>query len=375
MPTTQPPLPSLPAVGAARHPLRTNLLRGATFMFALCLAIALVLSVTGQGSFSGNLVYSLCIGSFCWLIIDGGRHLVAHLRERTRRARGLPADQTVGHPGRAWMIALTLLGMTLGPMAGTQLHALLTGTHARSLWSLDSDGPRLTWLLTLLASAASILTLTLLERLSRARADAEAARRTAAENQLKLLESQLEPHMLFNTLANLRVLIGMDAARAQAMLDHLIAFLRATLQASRSSSHALAAEFERVGDYLALMQVRMGPRLQSRLDLPEALRDLKVPPLLLQPLVENSIKHGLEPKIAGGCIEVRAQADAHMLVLTVRDSGVGLGPGIGDPGGSSFGLQQVRERLHTLYAGRAGLVLQADADGGTLARITLPIEA
>ena len=88
-----------------------------------------------------------------------------------------------------------------------------------------------------------------------------AAERSAAEAQLKLLQSQLEPHMLFNTLANLRVLIGTDPARAQAMLDRLIAFLRATLTASRSGSHALADEFDRLGDYLALMAVRMGPRL------------------------------------------------------------------------------------------------------------------
>ena len=153
-----------------------------------------------------------------------------------------------------------------------------------------------------------MLTLSLLERLAHARADAEAARRAAAENQLKLLESQLEPHMLFNTLANLRVLIGIDPPRAQAMLDRLIAFLRATLNASRSTLHPLATEFERIGDYLALMGMRMGPRLQSQLSLPDALRDVGVPPLLLQPLVENSIKHGLEPQIAGGRIEVDAAA-------------------------------------------------------------------
>ena len=145
-------------------------------------------------------------------------------------------------------------------------------------------------------------------RLAALQAAAEAAQRSAAEAQLKLLQSQLEPHMLFNTLANLRVLIGADPVRAQTMLDRLIAFLRATLAASRSGSHALADEFARIDDYLALMAVRMGARLAVRIELPAALRELPVPALLLQPLVENAIRHGLEPKVDGGRIEVRARA-------------------------------------------------------------------
>jgi hypothetical protein len=99
-----------------------------------------------------------------------------------------------------------------------------------------------------------------------------AAERLASETQLKLLQSQLEPHMLFNTLANLRVLIGLDPPQAQAMLDHLIAFLRTTLAATRADRHPLATEFDALRDYLALMAVRMGPRLQWQLDLPDALR-------------------------------------------------------------------------------------------------------
>ena len=178
--------------------------------------------------------------------------------------------------------------------------------------------------------------------------------------------------MLFNTLANLRVLIALDASRAQAMLDHLIAFLRATLNASRAGLHPLADEFARIEDYLALMAVRMGPRLVTHLDLPVSLRELPVPPLLLQPLVENSIKHGLEPKIDGGRIELRAQRDGDALVLTVRDSGVGLAATAGTQSGTHFGLEQVRQRLVALYGHRARLTLEARPEGGTETRITLP---
>ncbi len=185
--------------------------------------------------------------------------------------------------------------------------------------------------------------------------------------------------MLFNTLANLRVLIALDPPRAQAMLDHLIAFLRATLDASRADtpgSHTLATEFERLSDYLSLIAIRMGPRLRWSIDLPDALRCQPVPPLLLQPLVENSIRHGLEPAIEGGTIEIRAAAESGRLVLSVRDSGVGLDLAHPSPGGSHFGLQQVRERLASLHGTAARLQLDAvpaDQGGGTLARIELPL--
>jgi Histidine kinase len=360
--------------GAATWPLqRAQMLRGAAFVLLLCLAIALLLTATDSGQFTDNLIHALGIGTVCWLIIDGGRHAVAHWRQRARAARGLGADLPVGFPGWPWMIALLLLGMTLGPIAGTALFGLFSDGPSIRLWSLGSGGSRTTWLITLLASVASIVVLSLLERLAHARAEAERARRAAAENQLRLLESQLEPHMLFNTLANLRVLIGIDPPRAQAMLDRLIAFLRATLSASRSATHPLATEFARIADYLALMQVRMGARLQSGLDLPPALGGVPVPPLLLQPLVENSIKHGLEPKVEGGRIGVSAALDEGWLVLSIRDSGVGVGDATAGLGGTRFGLQQVRERLATHYAGRASLELLNLAEGGTLARIRLPI--
>jgi hypothetical protein len=367
MSALHPPLP-----GPWRQTGR-QLLRGGAIVLVLNLAIATLLTVSGLGPFVGNLVVSMCIGAVCWLIIDGGRHLVAVLRDRSRRARGLPAGRPFGFPGWRWLLALCAVGLVLGPILGNLLAAQISGDHIPGLWPFAGSGKGITWLLTLLASAIAVLTLSLLERLAHARADAEAARRAAAENQLKLLESQLEPHMLFNTLANLRVLIGTDPPRAQAMLDRLIAFLRSTLNASRNTLHPLATEFERLGDYLALMGVRMGTRLQSQLSLPDELRTVGVPPLLLQPLVENSIKHGLEPQIAGGRIEVRAARDGEWLLLSVHDSGVGLGAS-GAAGDTRFGLQQVRERLRTLYGSRANLELQDAAGGGTLARIRLPLQ-
>ena len=129
---------------------------------------------------------------------------------------------------------------------------------------------------------------------------------------------------------------------------------------------------------LELMQTRMGKRLSRRLDLPDDLGRLSVPPLLLQPLVENAIKHGLEPTVAGGWIRVSAQREGGTLVLSVRDTGAGIGgTGLGGlpPGGSRFGIQQVRERLAALYGKSASLELVAasDDEGGTLAIVRLPV--
>ena len=206
------------------------------------------------------------------------------------------------------------------------------------------------------------------------RVEVERAERQATEQRLKLLEAQLEPHMLFNTLANLRTLIAVDPARAQAMLDRLIAFLRASLAGSRSGAQTLAAEFARLRDYLALMQVRMGARLDTRFTLPDDLAGAEIPALLLQPLVENSIRHGLEPKREGGRIDVAAAREGAMLVVRVRDTGVGRAPALPASDGG-FGLGLVRDRLATLYGSTASFSLTPveDDEGGMLATVRLPL--
>jgi hypothetical protein len=207
------------------------------------------------------------------------------------------------------------------------------------------------------------------------------AQRLATENQLRLLESQLEPHMLFNTMANLRVLIGVDSLRAQAMLDHFVAFLRTTLNASRTNSHSLRLEFLRISEYLYLMQIRMGSRLQFELDLPTELAELPIAPLLLQPIVENAIKHGLEPKVDGGTLRISARINAQFLILTVQDTGVGLSYAAANnpplESDSNFGLKQVHERLAVKYGKLAALSIApaSEMDAGTTVSIQIPTDA
>lgn len=341
----------------------------------LCLAIALVLTALDGRGFGEKLVYSLCIGGVCTVLVNGASLTVAWWVERARRLAGIAFQDSPSASGWRGVVAGSLLAMMLGPSLGLWLADQITGNQSASLMDWGSVSTRMTLVFAVLGTVISLLGISTWERLAFARAQAETAQRQAAEHQLRLLQSQLEPHMLFNTLANLRVLIGLDPPQAQAMLDRLISFLRATLNASRLLSHPLATEFDRIADYLALMGVRMGARLQSQLDLPTSLRDLPVPPLLLQPLVENAIKHGLEPHVQGGRITVAATVEGTHLCLTVRDTGAGLkGPASLAPG-AGFGLSQVRERLATLYGAKGSLTLQdaADGMGGTLVTLRLPL--
>lgn len=337
------------------------------------LVAATFVSVMFDDPFVRSLIYSWCIGLSIQLLIEAGRYGVAAWQ--IRRDPHNPALRA-HWPGWGWMLPWSIGAALVGYFGGSLLADWLTGaqrTHSR--FGSDLRALSVILMFSLGFTLAAVWFFYSRGRMLTLQAMTEAAERSAAEAQLKLLQSQLEPHMLFNTLANLRVLIGTDAARAQAMLDRLIAFLRATLSASRSGSHALADEFERLDDYLGLMAVRMGPRLSVRSDLPDALRSVPVPPLLLQPLVENCIRHALEPKVQGGRIDLSARSDGDTLVLRVRDTGIGLAH-VPASNGTRFGLRQVRERLATLYGTRASLTLEeAPGDeGGTLATVRLPLQ-
>ncbi|HEY1393532.1 MAG TPA: histidine kinase [Methylibium sp.] len=339
----------------------------------ICVLIALLLYVFAGGNWWLNLLYSLCIGLNCWLFIDGSRQIIARLA-RTRHS-GDSVRLRHGWLGWARMSFVIVAGATYGYVAGSLLADLLTGRHSPMPLVSSWRGYSLSGFIALTACVAGTYYFSSRQQIAEARTEAESARRMAAEHQLKLLEAQLEPHMLFNTLANLRALIALDPPRAQEMLDHLIGFLRATLQGSRVGMHPLRDEFARLADYLALMRIRMGERLQVELQLPEALAQQPVPALLLQPLVENAIKHGLEPHRGGGRIVVSATSEGQELLLCVMDNGAGLSAGAAQPS-RGFGMTQVSERLATLYGERASLaLLTASAQSGTLARIRLPLAA
>jgi signal transduction histidine kinase len=199
---------------------------------------------------------------------------------------------------------------------------------------------------------------------------AEAAR-LLAEAKLRTLQAQIEPHFLYNTLANVVSLIGSDPVRARHMLERLIDFLRASLSASRAESATLGGEIDLARAYLDLLTVRMGARLRYRIDVDDACRAAAIAPMLIQPLVENAIMHGIEPKVDGGTIVVRARRTDAGLCVEVLDDGVGLVAAAPRPGGG-VGLSNLRERLRTLYGNLAKIQLLENQDGGVTSRLILP---
>jgi sensor histidine kinase YesM len=192
------------------------------------------------------------------------------------------------------------------------------------------------------------------------------------EAQLKLLQGQIEPHFLFNTLANVQSLIDFDPARAKLMLERFTDYLRASLTQLRGDTTTLAQEFSMLEAYLALMQLRMGERLKVALDLPDALRGVELPPLLAQPLVENAIHHGLEPTIAGGTVSVMARQHDGLLLIEVADDGQGLDGPRRRPG-NGVALANIRARLQARFGASASLELQPRDGGGTRAVIQFPL--
>jgi len=351
-----------------------DVLRHGLQVLAFCCVVAVFTTMIWPGGgYLRQLLYSVCIGGLTWLTIEFGRLLVPP--EQCHRE---PDSASHGWP-KGWRgLLLTAIGIAVGFFGGSRLAAGLLGETART----PVHDLRLALLVTIAAGVIASFYFHARGRQAALQAQAAAAERDAAQARLMLLQSQLEPHMLFNTLANLRALIGADPASAQQMLDRLGDYLRATLGGSRATLHPLEDEFERLADYLELIAVRMGPRLTYRLDLPDALRAAKVPTLLLQPLVENAIRHGLEPQVAGGSVWVSAQAMADdaggtPLALQVRNSGAPLAaplPGADGAPGRSFGLIQVRERLRTLYGAQATFELIADNAGHTCANIIFPLQ-
>jgi signal transduction histidine kinase len=196
--------------------------------------------------------------------------------------------------------------------------------------------------------------------------------REATLAQLRLLQAQMEPHFMFNTLANVLALMDSDALQARRMLEAFTEYLRASLTQMRRQEGTLAHEVELTERYLVLMGARMEDRLSYALQVPANLRGHTLPPLLLQPLVENAIHHGLEPQVQGGRVQITARREADELVLEVSDDGRGLGAPKRS-GGNGVALANLRERLATAYGGMASLEVLPQAQG-TLARIRLPFE-
>jgi signal transduction histidine kinase len=213
-------------------------------------------------------------------------------------------------------------------------------------------------------------------------AETESLKRQVMEARMAAMQAQMEPHFLFNTLAGIEHLIETDPPRAATMQKSLIAFLRATMptlrEANAQAERDLGRELAVVQPYLELMRMRMEERLQFDLQVPQGLRSARFPPMMLQSLVENAIRHGLEPKAEGGSISVRAEVQDGQLIVQVQDTGVGFAPDApGAPTGAEgggIGLSNIRARLQLLYGAKATLQTSSPSTGGACVTITVPYQ-
>lgn len=210
-----------------------------------------------------------------------------------------------------------------------------------------------------------------------AEAAGEKLARKTAEADLRLLQAQIEPHFLYNTLANLRYLIQKNSPDALRMTDVLIEYLRTSVPDIRALRVPLGRETDHARHYLEIMQMRMGARLAFTIDVPDTLRAIEVPPLLLLTLVENAVKHGIAPQIEGGEVVLRAREDGAAIEVEVVDTGVGVSTAADKPAdapSTGVGLENLRGRLQLAYGKEVALELRPNTPRGTLVHLRLPRE-
>jgi signal transduction histidine kinase len=342
--------------GAAAKP-GAGLAKDVLLVAAYNTAIALFLAALTEYGLKTSLVFSHCIGFSIYAGVMGSRALLGQARPGAISGLvGIPLGFAVGFVLASW-----LSGFSLAVIIETHPRAVLVSAATAALFGVLG-----TWHF---HDAARILEARAEARAERLRrAEQEAA---AAHAELARLQAQIEPHFLFNTLSNVVSLIDAHPATARRMLIDLTALLRTSLARTRQTEVSLREELDLLRAYLGIMGVRMGSRLQWTIAADEVLLGARLPPLLVQPLVENAIRHGLEPKSAGGHLAVGCRPDGDMLVIEVEDDGMGFAAAEG----AGVGLANVRERLRACYGEAAALSLEEAAGGGVRARIRIPMEA
>ncbi len=309
---------------------------------------------TGEG-IGENFVFSQCIG----LSIFTPVHFIIYRFQNASSLR---------------LSALVLAAMVAAILVGTSLAIFITGTDAMA-FIRNSDKLMRTLFISLVFGF--IITYFFIYRMKIADAEnlakEEKTRRlisekSAAEAQIRQLQAQIEPHFLFNTLSNVLILLDTEPQKGKTMLEDFIRYLRLSLAKIRENMTTIGLEMKLIQAYLDLHRVRMGERLTYHIDLPENLTGINLPPMLLQPLVENALKHGLEPKIEGGEIAIRTSKSDDLVRIEIRDTGLGFAPG----GTSGLGLTNIRERLQTLFNDNARLILESPESGGAKAILEVP---
>ena len=313
--------------------------------------VALFLTVIGAGgpSLADNMIWSQSIG----LVIAGMVLLALRANAQGMRRVLAVVGAVAGGALLGVGLALVLTGSVSshGPMAWQAVFiGLFFGGIASTFFWLRERNAGLE---------------TALRERELARLEAE---KRSVEAQLRMLQAQIEPHFLFNSLANVSALIAADPAAASRLLDALIRYLRGSLSRTRAEQGTLGDEVALLTAYLDVLKIRMGERLRYVFEIPPELLGAALPPMLLQPLVENAIRHGLEPKLAGGGLRIAARREDGRLLLSVADDGLGF---TGTPG-EGVGLSNIRARLAALFGPAARLDLRSGVGAGVTAVLEIP---
>jgi sensor histidine kinase YesM len=260
-----------------------------------------------------------------------------------------------------------LIGLQIGPFVLLRIFSIVLWQQEKSLLQPIILGITFGSVATYFFYAKARLRVSMGE-LQQERIKRLSSEKEALEANLRLLQAQIEPHFLFNTLSNVLSLIDTDPANGKSMLVDLIHYLRTSLSRTFPDPITLDQEIDMIKAYLNIQKIRMGERLHFNIELPDAVRKLPFPPMLLQPLVENAVKHGLEPKMEGGEITIKAVEKNDLIRIEVMDTGLGF---------SSFqkvgvGIGNVRERIKLLYGEKGRLILEENEPNGVRAIIEVP---
>ena len=331
-----------------------------TLVINLLCAVAVTYLMRIGGTFYENLQVSMCIGLLAMLLINGTRLAIW-------------GD---GEPNKLGFLAIIAVMAPLAVLLGRILASLLMDQPILNMVPEQSDNIIAVIVLTFLVCFGATVFFWNRQKMAALQAHASQVEKQAVQAQLQMLQAQIEPHMLFNTLATLQSLISTDPLQAELMLNQLVHYLRTTLSASRADSTSLQKEFDLIKAYLGLMSLRMGLRLSYTLQLPEHLGKLRLAPMLLQPLVENAIRHGVEPSARGGKLQVRTERRGDLVEVRITntlpteiDSASAAGTR-----GNGIALANVRARLSLLHDLQAHLTART-LKGHFVVRISLPLAA
>ncbi|PTY38594.1 hypothetical protein BGP77_10430 [Saccharospirillum sp. MSK14-1] len=335
-------------------------LKAITGTVLVCMVIAGQTTMMNQENYLTNLRVSLGFGLSIVVCMNLAHWLFAQRTEAFNNILGLVAGITLGMVHLLWLgygFPLDLKGFELWRVLLMNLALALV--FCLTVYYLFYSRYRIRWLNHRMLEQQSL---------------AQAAERELALSRLQMLQSQIEPHFLFNTLANVQGLIDQNPDAAKRMIGELTTMLRVSLSRTRQSRTRLSEELALAEAYLSIQALRTGGRLQFQVAHNEAWERYSLPPLLVQPLVENAVVHGLEPKTEGGRVDVRVTEHEQQLLIEVVDDGLGLHQALPSRG-QGVGLHNVRERLALLYGESASLVVDQRAEGGTRAALSIPVES